>query len=801
MKQPLSLLLALFIAWPAPAQPPAAKPAPLTVDWIMQGPALFGYAPRAVRWSGDGQRVYFEWKQASDATDKDYETWVVQRDGSGLRKLTKEQAKLAPPQDGSDSSDHQLLAYSENGDLFVYDRRTDQRRQLTKTGDAETSPRFTRDNKRITFLRAGNLYAISLDNGYLEQLTDIRAGGAETPAAAPPAGGRGGQGLGFGGGGSTGATGGTERKGTDSQESLKKEERSLLEVVDQRAKKRAEREAERKAENPRKTWNLAPRQSVMGLLLSPDETYVLATVAEPASDAKNTIVPNYVTESAYTENLNSRGNVGDSQGRTRVAILQVASGEYKWLDHGQKEKQGEREVERTLSLQRAEWSEDGKKLVMLGRSADFKDRWVFAIDASAAKARPLFHLHDDAWVGGPGGFTLGWLAGDKSVYFQAELDGWSQLYAVDYDGGEPRALTSGKWEVESAVLSKDRRTFFLTTSEESLHERHLYSMPAEGGPRTKLTSEPGDYEGTWSPDEKSIAVIHGYTNRPPELYLMDSAGGSRLRRITKSPSPEFQARAWLDVPIVKVPARDGAQVPGRLFKPAGWKKGGPAVMFVHGAGYLQNVHRGWAAYPREYLFHQLLMEHGFLVLDIDYRASAGYGRDWRTAIYRYMGGKDLDDHIDAAQWLVKEHGVDARRIGIYGGSYGGFITLMAMFTQPGVFAAGAALRPVTDWAHYNHGYTGSILNLPQKDQEAYRRSSPIYHAAGLQGALLICHGVVDVNVHFQDTVRLAQKLIELRKENWEVAMYPVEDHGFVQPTSWADEYKRILKLFETNLKK
>jgi dipeptidyl aminopeptidase/acylaminoacyl peptidase len=190
-----------------------------------------------------------------------------------------------------------------------------------------------------------------------------------------------------------------------------------------------------------------------------------------------------------------------------------------------------------------------------------------------------------------------------------------------------------------------------------------------------------------------------------------------------------------------------------------------------------------------------------VVLDIDYRGSAGYGRDWRTAIYRHMGGTDLDDHVDAARWLVKEHGVDAGRIGLYGGSYGGFITLMAMFTEPGVFAAGAALRPVTDWAHYNHPYTASILNLPQKDREAYTRSSPIYHASGLKGALLICHGMVDVNVLFQDTVRLVEKLIELRKENWEAAIYPVEDHGFVQPASWADEYKRILKLFETNLRK
>jgi dipeptidyl aminopeptidase/acylaminoacyl peptidase len=226
----------------------------------------------------------------------------------------------------------------------------------------------------------------------------------------------------------------------------------------------------------------------------------------------------------------------------------------------------------------------------------------------------------------------------------------------------------------------------------------------------------------------------------------------------------------------------------------------PAFVFVHGAGFLQNAHRYWSTYYREYMFHNLLARRGYVVLDVDYRASAGYGRDWRTAIYRHMGGKDLDDIVDGARYLVEKHKVHPGRIGVYGGSYGGFITLMALFTSPDTFAAGAALRPVTDWAHYNHGYTASILNEPQNDSEAYRRSSPIYFAEGLKGALLICHGVVDTNVHFQDSVRLAQRLIELRKEDWELALYPVENHGFEEETSWADEYKRILKLFESRLR-
>src|SRR5258707_1462657 len=140
------------------------------------------------------------------------------------------------------------------------------------------------------------------------------------------------------------------------------------------------------------------------------------------------------------------------------------------------------------------------------------------------------------------------------------------------------------------------------------------------------------------------------------------------------------------------------------------------------------------------------MEHGYMVLDMDYRASAGYGRDWRAAIYRHMGGKDLDDNVDGAKWLVAQ-GADPKRIGLYGGSYGGFITLMAMFTTPDVFAAGAALPPVTHWTHYNHGYTSNILNEPQAHAQADPQSLPPYLSEGLQGAVPLFHRMVGTNVH------------------------------------------------------
>jgi dipeptidyl aminopeptidase/acylaminoacyl peptidase len=770
MRISIALAAAALIAIPAI---PTAKFA-LTIDNIMRGPSLVGYEPLNVRWSGDSERIYFQWKQSTDPIAKDPDTYVVTRSGSAPQKLSDAEAKLAPPAFGDLSKDRKRIVYARDGDIFVYDNNKGQTRQITQTQDSESSPRWLPDGKRVYFTRSNNLYVMSLDNGSLAEMTDIRLPGAAAPSD-------------------------EEKKGTDSQEYLKKEEKSLLEVVRERAAKREEDEARRKRENPRKPFSLQARQSVVDLRLSPDEKYVTAVIDETGEKTKKTTVANFVTESAYTEDTPSRDKVGDIQTRRRLAILSVETGEAKWVDLGEKEPGGERE--RMNPVSPLVWSEDGGKLALLAHANDNKDRWVLALDLASGKTRELVDIHDDDWVDGPGSLTLGWLKGDREVYFQSERTGYSQLYKVPFDGGEPTALTSGKWEVLSAVLSKDKSKFFLTTSEADPGEHQVYEMSADGGERMRLTSLPGHHRAVLSPDEQWIADIYSYTNKPPELYVGEVRPGSAEKKLTSSPAPEFWEYPWLDTPIVTFPARDGALLRAHLYKPANFKKG-PAVVFVHGAGYMQNVHRGWSSsYYHEYLFHHFLMEHGYTVLAIDYRGSAGYGRDWRTGIYRHMGGTDLTDNIDAARWLVSQEGVDSKRIGIYGGSYGGFITLMAMFTQPDVFAAGAALRPVTDWAHYNHNYTSNILNQPQKDAEAYRESSPIYFAQGLKGALLICHGMVDTNVHFQDTVRLIQRLIELRKENWEVAVYPVENHGFVQPTSWADEYKRIFALFEKNLKR
>jgi dipeptidyl aminopeptidase/acylaminoacyl peptidase len=752
---------------------PAQSRTPLSIDMIMQGPQFYGYAPQDVRWSGDGQRIYFRWKQATQAQDQPFDTYVLPRASGAARKLSDEEARLAPPINGDTNRDRSKTVYEQDGDIYIYDYTTDKATQLTKTTDTEKNPHFTQDEQRIAFTRGNNLYVMSPSNGVIQQFTNIQNPGEGRDDPKPP-------------------------DSKTAQGTLQIQERELLTSVRDRAQRRETDEAKRKQENPRQPFKLEARQTVQLLTLCPDEKCVVAVIEDTAKDAKEEGIPNYVTESAYTAMITGRSNVGDAQENDRVVILNAETGEAKWVDTGL----GERSVWQFQPV----FNEQGTRVAMLVRANDNKDRWVMSLDLATAKATPIFTEHDDAWIENPLDELIRWLKNGEEVYFVSERDGWAHIYTAPAAGGEPHQVTIGKFEVSAVSLSRDGSKFYIVTSEATPAERHLYSVSVTGGPRTRITTMPGKHDVTLSLDEKYIADVHSYVNRPPELYIGDNRPGAPEQARTESPSPEFkqfaQQKVWIDAPIVQVPARDGAMIPARLFKPANFQRGGPAVIFVHGAGYLQNVHKYWSPnYPREFLFHHFLMEHGYMVLDLDYRASSGYGRDWRTAIYRHMGGKDLDDNVDGAKYLVEKEGVDPKRIGIYGGSYGGFITLMAMFTTPDVFAAGAALRPVTDWSHYNHGYTSNILNTPVADDEAFKRSSPIFFADGLKGSLLLLHGMVDTNVFFQDTVRLTQRLIELRKENWSVAFYPVENHAFTRPESWADEYKRIFKLFEENLKK
>ena len=298
-------------------------------------------------------------------------------------------------------------------------------------------------------------------------------------------------------------------------------------------------------------------------------------------------------------------------------------------------------------------------------------------------------------------------------------------------------------------------------------------------------------------------------NQPTELFTFQDCSKCDAKivpqKLTNSTPENFYKTKWNEPKFIDIPSRDGKVIKSKIYTPANFEKSKkyPMVIFVHGAGYLQNTINGWNNYYREFMFNEILTKKGFVVLDIDYRGSAGYGRDWRTDVYDFLGGKDYEDHLDAIDYAVKNFAVDAKRIGVYGGSYGGFMAEMLAFRSDKITCA-AALRPVADWKNYYYSspiYTAERLGFPEKNVEGYKRSSPIAYADGLNKPLLILHGLVDDNVPAQDSMQLIEKLVRLEKTPYFDAMiYPAESHGFTRPTSWTDEYTRILAFFEKHLK-
>ena len=764
------ILLALFLAVPIAAQQPASA-FDFSIKNMMRGPELYGRQPQDVRWSADNRWIYFTWLEpGADWREGSRRFRVRAVAGSKPERVSPAQFDSAGAivTTGDRSSNGRFQAVEYLGDIYVTDMQRGTTRRLTQTLARERQPQFSADGSKVYFIRDNNVYSIDLTGGLLSQLTDLRAGPEPVD--------------------STRAVGQRGR--------IEQQQRDLFEAIRDRVRADSIAKAERRERESRtlKPYYTQRGEELAAISPSPDADVLLITTRMAAQGSRSNDVPRYVTESGYTEQIRGRDNVGDLQDKGRAGFVNLKTGALTWL------KPYPTDTASGFVLPLG-WTDDGTRGAFYAYTSDNKVRVLRAIDVTG-KLTTLDTSRDTAWVGGPCNFgCAGWYDSGRRFYYVSEATGFAHLYTVNADGTGRRQLTSGNWEVLGVELSPDGKTFYLQTNEPSPAEEHFYRMPVNGGTRERITAKSGRHRVTVSPNGAMLADVYSFVNRPPELFLMQARAGAEMSQLTLSPSAEWLSFPWIAPEIVKIPASDGVMVPAHIYRPKdmGAQPNGAAVIFVHGAGYLHNVGNFWSEYPREYMFNQYLASKGYTVLDLDYRASAGYGRDWRTAIYRYMGGRDLQDQVDASKYLQKEFSIDPERIGLYGGSYGGFITLFALFTQSQHFGAGAALRSVTDWAHYNHGYTSNILNFPQGDTIAYRRSSPIYFAEGLKDPLVILHGMVDTNVLFHDVVRLTQRLIELGKTDWELAVYPVEDHGFVRPSSWADEYRRIFEIFEKNL--
>jgi dipeptidyl aminopeptidase/acylaminoacyl peptidase len=799
-----ALAMSAVCVWqPAKAAPQSG----LSLEQIMADPDWIGPAVRDAYWSADGRAVYYSLKRSGSPI-------------SDLHRVdplsAKDQVVDAAAMAGADAPAiydraGKRAAFIRNKDIFVRDLSSGRLTQITRTPLPKADPRFSADGKLLSFRVDGDWFVHDFGSGVTTPAAIVKA---EKDPNAPPV-------------------------ADDLRDMQLRTFSTLKKLHDEKETARLHDEELRKGDVTRSVapFYLGDEVVIRGSELSPDARWLIV-VTEPKSHVKGKEgqLTRYVTESGYEEFETERLRVGRNPPAPQSLMLlnladhtihplpmdklpgiyddplkSVREENAKLLPPADSAAGAASSEKKTRGVWVINdepdavsggmiWSADGGAVGIQMYSIDHKDRWLVSVDFEHYALVPQHRLTDAAWVEGFDEF--GWLNDNRTLWYESEESGYAQLYTKTL-GGAPRALTHGQFEVSAPQLSEDGRWFYVLSNATAPYSYDVYRVPSGGGNLARLTHLEGVEKADLDRSGKQLLISHSTPYMRTQIAVVKADGSGAPHELTDTRTPEYKAMKWIEPEIVKIPSTHfGGVIYAKLYRDPNSAAAGkkPAALFIHGAGYLQDVHLRYSYYFREQMFNNLLAHKGYAVLDLDYRASAGYGRDWRTAIYRQMGHPELEDMLDGKKWLVEQANVDPKHVGVYGGSYGGFMTLMALFRAPGEFAAGAALRPVTDWMQYDHAYTSGILNDPQADPIAYARSSPIEFASGLSDALLICHGVIDDNVLFEDSMRVYERLIELHKDNFTMSPYPLDRHGFTNADSWLDEYKRIYRLFESNLR-
>jgi dipeptidyl aminopeptidase/acylaminoacyl peptidase len=769
----------------------------LTLEKIMADPDWIGPSVKEEYWSADGLSVYYSVKRRGSPI---VDLHRVDAAGGNDRVVDPKAMSEADGPPVFDAAGKRA-AFVRNGDIFVRETAGGRLRQITRTPQNEAAPQFSADGRLLSFRVDNDWFVHDFAAGVTAPAAIVKA---EKDPDAPP-------------------------KADDLREMQLRTFSTLKRLHDEAETGKAHAEEFRKGDATRTPapFYLGEDVSIRDTELSPDARWLLVvTVPKSASKGFEGKLTRYVTESGYEEFEPERVRVGRNPPVPQSLVL------LNLIDHtmhplvtdnlpsiNDDPLKSVREENHTTPIARSShrdvlvvgeepdpgaggiaWSRDGESLAIQFLSLDNKDRWIASVDLAKFVLVPQHRLTDPAWIGWTFN-EFGWLSDNRTLWYESEESGFAHLYTKAANA-PARALTAGRFEISEPALSADGRWFYVLGNVKAPYSYDVYRVPSGGGELKPVTKLAGVEKFSLDRTGARLLVKHSSPYMNAQIAVVKADGTGAAHELTDTRMAEYKSMAWIAPEIVKVPSThfDGV-IYAKVYRAQGAPVAKhPAVIFIHGAGYLQNVHLRYPYYFREQLFDNFLVQNGYVVLDMDYRASAGYGRDWRAAIYRQMGHPELEDLLDGKKWLTEQAAVDPKRVGLYGGSYGGFMTLMALFRQPGEFAAGAALRPVTDWMEYDHNYTAAILNDPQIDPIAYARSSPIEFAGGLEDALLICHGVIDDNVLFEDSMRLYQRLIELHKDDFALSPYPLDRHAFSNADSWLDEYKRIYRLFETHLK-
>jgi len=471
----------------------------------------------------------------------------------------------------------------------------------------------------------------------------------------------------------------------------------------------------------------------------------------------------------------------------RVGVVPVTGGAVRWMDTG---------PDKSVLLARVDWLPDSRRVAIQRLTRTQNQLDLLFADAASGRSQTVLTEMDQSWINIADDFQF--FAHGRRFLWSSERSGFRHLYVYDLSGEQLVQITRGDWQVEDVEgVDESAGQVYFTSTEASPIERHLYRVSLSGGDPVRLTREPGNHTANLAPEARHFLDTYSTAMTPPrqDLYKTD---GTRVAVLAENKVAELDAYQLQPVEFFTLPGADGTMLHASLIKPRGFdpSRKYPVLVYLYGGPHVQLVRDAWQG--ANFLWNQTMAQKGFLIFTVDNRGSAGRGHAFESAIFRRFGAVELADQLAGVNWLKQQPYVDGERVGIWGWSFGGYMTCLAMLRAGDTFKAGFAGAPVTDWRYYDTIYTERYMGLPQDNPDGYRDSSPANYAAGLRGKLLVAHASGDDNVHFGNTLGLADKLVQAQKYA-EFLIYAGRGHGITDPPARIHIFNRATQFFLENL--
>ena len=475
---------------------------------------------------------------------------------------------------------------------------------------------------------------------------------------------------------------------------------------------------------------------------------------------------------------------GTPNADVRVGVIAAAGGSTRWMDLGET---------RGVLIARVYWTPDSSKLAIERFNRIQNQLDLMLAEASNGGAKTVLHESDPYWINCNDLFHF---LRDGQFIWGSERDGFRHLYLYGLDGKLRKRLTEGSWEVTAlAGVNEPRQTVYFVSSEGSPLERQFYSIKLNGKDRTRISQGAGTHTISMGPTAEYYMDTFSSLTEPSRRTLHTNNGGlwDVYREADHRLKDEYEL---LPTEMVTFKTSDGTLLYARLIKPAKFRASEkyPAIVMVYGGPGVQSIHNSWSGAT----WDQALAHRGFVIWQVDNRGSTGRGHAFESPIFRRMGKVELADQLEGIRYLIAQGFVDPSRIGIYGWSYGGYMTLYSLLNAPDVFRAGIAGAPVTSWRNYDTIYTERYLGLPSENAEGYKASSAVEYADKLKGKLLMIHNIEDDNVLFQNTLQMAEAF-ERSGKIFDMVVYPQKSHG-VTGALRRQLLEKTTEFFEANLK-